>query len=415
MRVIMYFVNFADTVRGLAVMPDLGVLSASHDGSIRLWALTGETLMEMVGHTSIVYSVDSHASGLIVSGSEDCFAKIWKDGVCVQSIEHPGCVWDAKFLENGDVVTACSDGVVRIWTVQQDRIANSVELESYFSRLSQFKISRYAYFLITKVEGITNFRTIMDVECLKWCHGGDWCDEKILPIDVSGDRCIWKRVGGLKLEDLPGLEALQVPDLLEGALLRNGMPKIGEVVDGPDDTMARPVLDGIQYDYVFDVDMEMESLSVNCPTIDQSELFSDNPYSTADKWLLKENLPLSYRQQVVELYCKILDKRILLWTHQFAIPTLVLMLMCLGESSNKSVAAVPVKPSFKHIPKKGILVFDAAQFDGILKKISEFNNALMSDPVGTIDESVVGKLYSQHDWNQPLGRVLNGTRTLLIR
>ena len=32
----------------------------------------------------------------------------------------------------------------------------------------------------------------------------------------------------------------------------------------------------------------------------KSELFSDNPYSTADKWLLKENLPLSYRQQVVE-------------------------------------------------------------------------------------------------------------------
>lgn len=32
----------------------------------------------MVGHTSIVYSVDSHASGLIVSGSEDCSAKIWK-------------------------------------------------------------------------------------------------------------------------------------------------------------------------------------------------------------------------------------------------------------------------------------------------------------------------------------------------
>lgn len=25
--------------------------------------------------------------------------------------------------------------------------------------------------------------------------------------------------------------------------------QIGEVVDGPDDSMARPVLDGIQYDY----------------------------------------------------------------------------------------------------------------------------------------------------------------------
>lgn len=30
-----------------------------------------------------------------------------------------------------------------------------------------------------------------------------------------------------------------------------------------------------------------------------SFLSSDNPYDAADKWLLKENLPLSYREQVV--------------------------------------------------------------------------------------------------------------------
>ena len=40
--------------------------------------------MEMVGHTAIVYSVDSHVSGLIVSGSEDHFAKVWKgDYLCL--------------------------------------------------------------------------------------------------------------------------------------------------------------------------------------------------------------------------------------------------------------------------------------------------------------------------------------------
>lgn len=32
--------------------------------------------------------------------------------------------------------------------------------------------------------------------------------------------------------------------------------------------------------------------------------------------------------------------------------------------------------------QKGMLVFDAAQFDGILKKILEFNSALLSKPVG---------------------------------
>lgn len=65
------------------------------------------------------------------------------DGVCVQSIEHPGCVWDVKFLENGDIVTACSDGVARVWTAHKNLIAETQELEGYASLLSHYKGSRY--------------------------------------------------------------------------------------------------------------------------------------------------------------------------------------------------------------------------------------------------------------------------------
>lgn len=32
--------------------------------------------------------------------------------------------------------------------------------------------------------------------------------------------------------------------------------------------------------------------------------------------------------------------------------------------------------------QKGMLVFDVAQFDGILKKITEFNGTILSDQVG---------------------------------
>lgn len=328
-----------DTVRGLAAMSDLGILSASHDGSVRLWALTGEVLMEMVGHTSIVYSVDSHVSGLIVSGSEDRFAKMWKDGVCVQSIEHPGCVWDAKFLENGDIVTACSDGVARIWTVHQDKIADPLDLESYASQLSQYKLSR-------------------------------------------------KTVGGLKLEDLPGLETLQIPGTSDGQtkVVREGdngvayswnlrehkWDKIGEVVDGPDDGMKRPVLDGIEYDYIFDVDIgdgePIRKLPCNR---------SDNAYDAADKWLLKENLPLAYRQQIVEFILQNTGQKDFALDPSFRDPFTGSSAYVPGEHSNASATAA--KPTFKHIPKKGMLVFDAAQFDGILKKITEFNNTLLSD------------------------------------
>lgn len=31
-----------------------------------------------------------------------------------------------------------------------------------------------------------------------------------------------------------------------------------------------------------------------------NDLLTENPYDVADKWLLKENLPLAYRQQIVE-------------------------------------------------------------------------------------------------------------------
>ncbi|KAL6522636.1 hypothetical protein OROMI_031594 [Orobanche minor] len=332
------FLGHTDTVRGVAVMPNLGIISASHDGSIRLWALSGELLMEMVGHTSIIYSVDAHISGLIVSGSEDCSAKIWKDGVCVQSIDHPGCVWDAKFLENGDVVTACSDGIVRIWTLNHEKIADSLELDSFASDLSQYKISR-------------------------------------------------KRVGGLKLEDLPGLDALKTPGSSDGQtkVVREGdngvayswnvreqkWDKIGEVVDGPDDNMKRPMLNGVQYDHVFDVDIgdgePVRKLPYNR---------SENPYDVADKWLLKENLPLSYRQQVVEFILQSSGQKDFTPDPMFRDPYTGSSAYTPGGPSRMPDVS---KLSYKHIPKKGMLVFDVAQFDGILKKISEFNNALLSD------------------------------------
>jgi WD40 repeat protein len=49
---------------------------------------------------------------------------------CVQSLEHPRSVRDTKFTENGDIVTACSDGLVRIWTPDQNHFASQEELES---------------------------------------------------------------------------------------------------------------------------------------------------------------------------------------------------------------------------------------------------------------------------------------------
>ncbi|PAN09362.1 hypothetical protein PAHAL_2G017000 [Panicum hallii] len=334
------FSGHADTVRCLAAMPGLGVLSASHDSTIKLWALTGQPLLEMIGHSSLVYSVDAHSSGLIASGSEDRSLKIWKDGVCVQSIEHPGCIWDAKFLENGDIVTACSDGTVRIWTTDTNRFCSDEELAAYKDLISQYTLSR-------------------------------------------------KTVGGLKLTDLPGVEALQVPGNSDGQTLivregDNGVAyswnsaefkwdKIGEVVDGPGDAAQGQVHDGVRYDFVFNVDIgdgePIRKLPYNR---------SDDPYAVADKWLLKENLPLTYRQQVVEFILQNSGQNNFVPDPSFRDPYTGGNAYVPGgqpSSSNGNAS----KQIFKHIPKSGMLSFETAQFDGILKKVTEFNAALSSD------------------------------------
>lgn len=67
----------------------------------------------------------------------------FSDGNCLQSIEHPGCVWATKFLDNGDIVTGCSDGIVRIWTSCSDRVADDVEINAYESLISERTLSRY--------------------------------------------------------------------------------------------------------------------------------------------------------------------------------------------------------------------------------------------------------------------------------
>ena len=56
-------------------------------------------------------------------GSEDGTARIWSvDGKCLKSIYHPGCVWAVTFLPNGDLVTACSDGIVRVFSEDENRL-----------------------------------------------------------------------------------------------------------------------------------------------------------------------------------------------------------------------------------------------------------------------------------------------------
>eukprot|EP00850_Spirogloea_muscicola_P015931 SM000126S26307 [mRNA] locus=s126:117967:124577:+ [translate_table: standard] len=346
-----------DSVRGLALMPGIGILSASHDGSVRLWAQSGELLLEMVGHKALVYCVAAGAAGEVASGSEDNTARIWQDGQCKQTIDHPGCIWAVTYLPGGDLVTACSDGVARVWTRDASKRAPPDQIAAYEAQLAT----------------------------------------------RSG-----KTVGGVKVEDLPGPEALKEPGKKDGQIkiFREGgsgvafswnakeyqWDKIGEVVDGPEDGSQGKELDGVTYDFVFDVD-----IGDGVPHRKLPYNRSENPYTVADRWLVEQDLPMGYREQVVQFIISnsggpspSLDNTVANpYTGGNAyVPSSRQPTSSFGSTpmvtnpdpytGNQSThqpapASSNQNASLLHIPKRGYLAFDTAQYDGILKKMLDFN------------------------------------------
>ena len=63
----------SDSVRAVAELPQVGIVSASHDTTIRVWSLDGSPLMELLGHTSLIFGVCTTSDGkqsLVNSGME---------------------------------------------------------------------------------------------------------------------------------------------------------------------------------------------------------------------------------------------------------------------------------------------------------------------------------------------------------
>ncbi|XP_058746505.1 uncharacterized protein LOC131619424 [Vicia villosa] len=100
-------------------------------------------------------------------------------------------------------------------------------------------------------------------------------------------------------------------------------------------------------------------------------------FNVADKWMLNEGLPISFREQVVQFICQNSGQKDITFDASFCDPYTDYIAYVPGTHSRTS--NISAKPTFKHIPKKGMLVLDIAQFDGIPKKVVEFNNALLSD------------------------------------
>ncbi|KAF8509690.1 WD40-repeat-containing domain protein [Gautieria morchelliformis] len=70
----------------------------------------------LVGHTDNVCTLNTSNDGLILSGSWDKTARVWKDFQCLYTLEgHGQAVWAVLVVDSGQYLTASADKTIKLW------------------------------------------------------------------------------------------------------------------------------------------------------------------------------------------------------------------------------------------------------------------------------------------------------------
>ena len=271
-----------DTVRGLTAMPGGRLASASHDGSLRLWGPAGDCARVFTGHSAIVFCVAASPDGeLLASGSDDGTCRVWRcaDGAALQTLAHPGCVWSAAFLPGGELATACSDGVVRVWSRDPDQRAGPTALAAFEAAVA------------AREESIRRAQN----------PGGGDGEGGGLPEGLKIEDSVALQFAGTKSGEIKVVKEGSGAMAYQWDAAQGSWEKIGEVMAGAEKPAAGPggggagkVVDGVTYDFVFDVDVADGQPPLRLPYNRGEDV-----YQAAERFILRNELPATYREQIV--------------------------------------------------------------------------------------------------------------------
>lgn len=257
-----------DVIRHLEIIPSSNqFISSSNDGTIKICDFEGNVIKSLEGHESFVYSCKLSPNGDIVSCGEDRSVRVWApNGQLKQVIQLPAIsVWCVDILPNGDFVVGSSDNLVRVFTSDESRRAPIVEIEALHKEVENSSI---------------NSQTM----------GMD--ESKIVPYETL--QSPGKKEGQVAVVRAP-TGVIEAHQFSQGSWV-----KIGDVVGASQSGSGKKIeFEGKKYDYVFDVDIEDGQPPLKLPVN-----VNDNPYILADNFLARNELPQSYRDQVVNFILK---------------------------------------------------------------------------------------------------------------
>lgn len=197
---------------------------------------------------------------------EDRTARVWDGTACIQTITHPAIsVWSVAVCpKSGDLVTGASDNVARVFSRDKSRLADPAVASKFEEAVRASAIPR-------------------------------------------------EQVGEIKDTDLPGPDFLQnksgtkegqvqvikETDGSKGAYqwstATQSWVSVGTVVDSVGSGGQKKTLNGKEYDFVFDVDIEDGK-----PPLKLGYNVNQNPYQAAEKFLIDNELPGTYLEQTAD-------------------------------------------------------------------------------------------------------------------
>ena len=125
----------SDIIRDIIISP-LGetIFTTSNDEHVKEWSFQGQLLNTWTAHEAFIFSMCANqATSQIFTCGDDRVVKVWKEnGTFMQNLPHPNTIWDACINpSNGDLLTACADGILRVFSLKKERWMNQEALEQY--------------------------------------------------------------------------------------------------------------------------------------------------------------------------------------------------------------------------------------------------------------------------------------------
>lgn len=269
-----------DVVRGLCLGPGGGFISVANDSAEVFWkrnasGFSVDRIVEGLHDGSFAYHVASREEDgrwQVVSAGEDNMVRIVvvsgseQDYKCAQTLPHPGTVWDVTVLSNGDILSACSDGVARLFTQNENLVADAEALNAYEKAISARQVS-------SKLIGGVNVSKLQDAD-----------DALATPGTKDGEQKIVRRGNGA--------------EVYLWNMGESKWAKVGDVVDNPsgEQPSAGPgELNGKKYDFLFDVEVgeggAYQKLGYNK---------GENPYTAAQRFIDDNELNQDFLDQIAK-------------------------------------------------------------------------------------------------------------------